>query len=184
MVDEREMEHLRVVLDYLPCDNCEQVTTEEERTYLCTVCHRLSRNVVAEITVPRWRAQDGEVIPVEGRDIEELRPDVSIFEEEGEPEVEEYEQLEVLEIGVEVEVSGDEESEECLPEWETVDTGAYTHGEYTLYTKEVELRGGRQQRIYFFSKKEKQEAEPCPLPEGYKVKVNQKTGLPVLKKAD
>lgn len=182
MADEHELDHLRMVLDYLPCDTCEQATTEEERTYLCTVCQRLSRNVVAEITVPRWRAQDGEVVAVEGRDIEELRPDISIFEEEEEYE-EEYEELEVLEIGVEVDIP-EEEEEEFLPEWETVGDEPYTHGEYTLYTKEVVLRGGRKQRIYFFSKKEKQDAQPCPMPEGYKVKVNQKTGLPVLKKAD
>lgn len=187
MADELDMGHLRVVLDYLPCDHCEDVTSKAGRIYLCTICRRLSRSVAAEITVPRWRAEDGDVVAVDGRGIEELRPNVSIYSEEAEEtNIEELEQLEVLEIGIELpmEVEEDEGDEELLPEWETVEEGPYTHGDYTLHTKEAILRGGRKQRIYFFSKKEKQDAEPCPKPEGYTVKVNEKTGLPVLKKAD
>ena len=182
-----DMEHLRVVLDYIPCDHCEDIISEAGRIYLCSVCCRLSRSVAAEITVPRWRAEDGDIVAVDGREIEELRPNVFIYsEEEEEISLDEHEVLEVLEIGIELPVdSGEGEgAEELLPEWETVEEGPYTHGEYTLHTKEAILRGGRKQRIYFFSKKEKPDAEPCPKPEGYTVKVNEKTGLPVLKKAD
>ncbi|RLD41483.1 MAG: hypothetical protein DRI88_12520 [Bacteroidetes bacterium] len=57
----------------------------------------------------------------------------------------------------------------------------YRHGDYTLYTKEVILRGNRKQKIYFFSKKKPENAMPIPLPEGYEGKVNEK-GLPFLKK--
>ncbi|MCD6513264.1 MAG: hypothetical protein J7K61_06670 [Thermoplasmata archaeon] len=69
-----------------------------------------------------------------------------------------------------------------MPEWDSVEEDPYRHGDYTLYTKEVLLRGNRKQRIYFFSKKEKVEgAIPSPLPEGYEVRINEK-GLPFLKK--
>ena len=186
MADKGEIEHLRTVLDYLPCADCEENISGEERSYLCTICQRISRSVVAEITVPRWRARDGEVVAVDGRDINELRPDVTIYADtEEEEEAPILEALEILEIGVDVPVEIEEgiEEDKQLPEWKTVDEGAYIHGEYTLYTKEAILRGGRKQRIYFFSKKEKQDAEPCAMPKGYTIKVNEKTGLPVLKKA-
>jgi len=186
MADEQELQHLRVVLDYLPCEDCEDFVPEEERRYLCSICNRISRNVSAEIAVPRWRAENGSVVAVEGRDIEELRPEVSVVEEEApeEPEEDLAEELEVLEVGVEVPETEDEEPEgdEELPEWETVDEKPHTVGEYTLYTKEAILRGGRKQQIFFYAKKEKKDATPCAKPEGYEVKVNGKTGLPVLKK--
>ncbi len=54
---------------------------------------------------------------------------------------------------------------------------------YYLHSKEVTLRGGRQQRIYYFAKEVKPEAIDA-LPEGYMVVENQKTGLPMLKKED
>lgn len=53
---------------------------------------------------------------------------------------------------------------------------------YTLYTREVELRGGRIQRIYFFSKGKPASGTPCDMPPGYKVGKNPKTGLLYLKK--
>lgn len=183
MADERELEHVRVVLDYLPCDECEEIVPERERDYLCTVCSRINRSVAAEIAVPRWKMEEGDIVAVDGRDIEELKPSVSLVEEEEmEWEEEEKEILEVLEIGVEI-PEEEMEVEEELPEWETVDVSPFTYGDYTLYTKEVKLRGGRPQRIYFFSKKGKDDAEPCAKPEGYEVTVNKRTGLPLLKKS-
>lgn len=191
MADEQESQHLRAVLDYLPCEDCEDLVPEEERRYMCSMCSRISRNVSAEIAVPRWRSENGSVVAVEGRDIEELRPEVSTVEQEPEePEEREEEdlteELEVLEVGVEVPEAEEEaeeaEKDEELPEWETVEEKPYTVGEYTLHTKEAILRGGRKQQIYFFAKKEKKDATPCAKPEGYGVKVNDKTGLPVLKR--
>jgi len=60
---------------------------------------------------------------------------------------------------------------------------AYTYGQYTLYYKDVVLKGGRNQTIYFFSKKPEAEVKgtPCDLPENKEVGVNKRTGLPVLK---
>ena len=54
--------------------------------------------------------------------------------------------------------------------------------EYTLYTRDVKLRGGRVQKIYFFSAKKPKSGVPTEKPLGYDVKVNMKTGLPFLKK--
>jgi len=180
-MDELELEHLRQVLDYLPCTICEERTSEEERRYLCTVCARINRVVSAEKAIPKWKVEDGKIVAIEGMEIEELKPKIKVIERKVEKEEEvSEEEVEVLEIGEEIK-EDELEIEEELPEWKAVDE-PYKYGEYTLYTKEVMLRGKRKQRIYFFSKKQPEDATPCPLPEGYEVKVNEKTGLPLLKK--
>ena len=176
MAEEIEMMHLRQVLDYMPCIICEEKIGEEERKYFCTICRRINRVVTSEYVTPRWSYKDGNIVAIEGREIEELKPKIKIFEKEEElPE----EEIEVLEPG-EIE-EGEIEVEEELPEWKSIEEEPYRYGEYTLYTKEVILRGNRKQRIYFFSKKEIKDAKPIPLPEGYEIKVNEK-GLPFLKK--
>jgi len=58
----------------------------------------------------------------------------------------------------------------------------YRYGEYTLHSKEVKLRSGRMQIIYFFSKRSLENVQPCSKPESYIVSVNKKTGMPYLKK--
>jgi len=52
---------------------------------------------------------------------------------------------------------------------------------YYLHSKDVTLRGGRKQTIYYFAKEEKENA--CDLPDGYEVMENKRTGLPMLRKA-
>ena len=59
---------------------------------------------------------------------------------------------------------------------------AYTHGEYTLYSREVTLRGGSTHTIYFFSKRTPKSGTPSDKPDKYEVGVNKRTGLPYLKK--
>jgi hypothetical protein len=59
---------------------------------------------------------------------------------------------------------------------------AYTYQGWTLYTRDVKLKGGRMQTIYFFSKRTPKSGKPCELPPGYEVGVNKRTGLPYLKK--
>lgn len=54
---------------------------------------------------------------------------------------------------------------------------------YYLHTKEVTLKGGRQQRIYYFAKAEKPGEGLDALPAGFQVLENTRTGLPMLKKA-
>jgi len=60
---------------------------------------------------------------------------------------------------------------------------AFKQGEYTLHTKEVTLKGGRKQNIYFFAKSKPISGTPCDKPDGYNVGINKKSGLPYLKKA-
>jgi len=52
---------------------------------------------------------------------------------------------------------------------------------YYLHGKDVTLKNGREQRIYYFAKEPKPEAIDA-LPAGYMISENTKTGLPVLKK--
>jgi hypothetical protein len=79
-----------------------------------------------------------------------------------------------------------------VPEWESYDveeipevesnTSLYTHGEYTLYKKDIKTATGRKRTIHFFSKKIPEIGEPAQLPDNYEVKVNKRTGLPYLKR--
>jgi hypothetical protein len=54
---------------------------------------------------------------------------------------------------------------------------------YTLHEREVTLKGGRLQTIYFFARNEPKSGTPCEMPTGFLVGRNQKTGLPYLKRA-
>ena len=60
----------------------------------------------------------------------------------------------------------------------------YEHEGWNLYTREVTLRGGKVQRIYFFSKKTPKSGEQCDKPDNMEVGVNTTTGLPYLKRTD
>ncbi len=59
----------------------------------------------------------------------------------------------------------------------------YEQNGWKLYKRDVTLKGGRNQTIYFFSKRSPKSGTPCDLPPGYVVGVNKRTGLPYLKKA-
>ena len=59
---------------------------------------------------------------------------------------------------------------------------AYKQGDYTLYTRKVNLKGGKIQTIYYFAKKTPKSGTQCDLPTGYVVGVNKRTGLPYLKR--
>jgi hypothetical protein len=63
-----------------------------------------------------------------------------------------------------------------------VEKMAYTYEGWTLYTRDVKLKGGRNQTIYFFSKNKPKSGTPCDKPTNYTVGVNKRTGLPYLKK--
>ncbi|MEK7145617.1 MAG: hypothetical protein AAB802_00345 [Patescibacteria group bacterium] len=52
---------------------------------------------------------------------------------------------------------------------------------YFLHGKQVTLRGGRKQQIYYFAREAKADSMDA-LPNGYKVTENKRTGLPMLKK--
>lgn len=53
---------------------------------------------------------------------------------------------------------------------------------YYLHNKDVTLRGGRHQIIYFFAR-EVRAGSLNAVPAGYKVMETERTGMPVLKKA-
>lgn len=55
---------------------------------------------------------------------------------------------------------------------------------YYLFSKEVTLRGGRKQRIYYFSRDSKNSKGDAvmDLPEGMEVMENERTGLPMLRR--
>lgn len=57
-------------------------------------------------------------------------------------------------------------------------------GSYVLHNKEVELKGGRTQTIYFFTKSGNtpKSGAPCDKPDEYNVGINKRTGLPYLTK--
>lgn len=59
----------------------------------------------------------------------------------------------------------------------------YEKNGYELYTRKVKLKGGRDQVIYFFSKRKPKSGSKTDLPGGYVVGINKRTGLPYLKKA-
>lgn len=66
---------------------------------------------------------------------------------------------------------------------------AYAHTnsngvKYYLHSKVVTLRGGRQQRIYYFAKAEKPGETIDELPEGFVVTENPRNGFLTLKRAD
>ena len=52
---------------------------------------------------------------------------------------------------------------------------------YFLHSKDVTLRGGRQQKIFYFGREEK--SNSIDMPDGYEVMENSRTGLPMLKKS-
>lgn len=63
---------------------------------------------------------------------------------------------------------------------------AYSHTnskgqQYYLHMKDVTLKGGRLQRIYFFAR-DVREGSVDAMPAGYVAVENPRTGLPVLKK--
>jgi len=55
--------------------------------------------------------------------------------------------------------------------------------EYFLHSKDVTLKGGRVQRIYFFAREVKPEGGLDAVPAGMTIVENERTGLPILKKA-
>jgi hypothetical protein len=59
---------------------------------------------------------------------------------------------------------------------------AFKHEGYTLHAREIELKGGHKQIIYFFSQRSPKAGSPVEMPDGYRLAFNKRTGLPYLKK--
>ena len=58
----------------------------------------------------------------------------------------------------------------------------FVYNGYTLYHRRVRLKNGGERMIYFFSKRKPRSGTMCAKPLGYHVGVNERTGLPFLKK--
>ena len=64
---------------------------------------------------------------------------------------------------------------------------AYSHTNskgqsYYLHTKDVTLRGGRKQTIFYFAREVREKDALNAMPAAYTVVENKRTGLPMLKK--
>jgi APA family basic amino acid/polyamine antiporter len=59
---------------------------------------------------------------------------------------------------------------------------SYTHGQYTLFRRTVVNKDGSERSLYFFAKGAPKSGDPSPLPAGYSVGTNERTGLPFLRK--
>ncbi|NCN82689.1 MAG: hypothetical protein GW947_01865 [Candidatus Pacebacteria bacterium] len=55
---------------------------------------------------------------------------------------------------------------------------------YYLHTKEVTLKNGRVQRIYFFARDVRADGSLDAVPAGYEVMETKRTNMPVLKKSN
>ncbi len=75
-------------------------------------------------------------------------------------------------------------TEEGEVEAATPDDGGFRHGDYTLYRRMVPWSGGGMRQIHFFERQPPLEGDPAPLPPGHAVRVNERTGMPYLVKAD
>lgn len=77
---------------------------------------------------------------------------------------------------------GDAKAQAAPPTTTPADEAPFTHKGYTLYSRDVDLKTGGTQTIYFFAKKTPKSGSPSAKPEGYEVGVNDATGLPYLQK--
>jgi len=57
-----------------------------------------------------------------------------------------------------------------------------TYKQYTLYKRETARHSGKKKTIHFFSKEKPGIGHPTQLPKGYQIAINNKTGIPYLKK--
>ena len=60
----------------------------------------------------------------------------------------------------------------------------FIHKGWKLHTRDVILKGGKKQTIYFFSKKNPKSGTTCDMPNGYKLKESKSkgSGMPYITK--
>lgn len=58
----------------------------------------------------------------------------------------------------------------------------FVYNGYTLYSRKVDLKNGGERTIWFFSKRQPASGSPAGKPAGFHVGVNERTGLPFLKR--
>jgi hypothetical protein len=69
-----------------------------------------------------------------------------------------------------------------VPAPRSAPSGAFTHEGYSLYKRTVVNKDGSERSLYFFAKGQPKSGEPSAKPKGYSVGVNERTGLPYLRK--
>jgi len=57
-----------------------------------------------------------------------------------------------------------------------------TYKQYTLYKRKTKTPDGKRSTHHYFTKSKSDKGHPAPLPEGYRIALNKKTGVPYLKK--
>ncbi len=77
---------------------------------------------------------------------------------------------------------GDELIEMKSPISQDTNHSPYPYAGYRLYRKHLRIGGKEIRTVHFFSKDVPEESEPASLPDGYTVQVNEKTGVPYIKK--
>ncbi|HUR63611.1 MAG TPA: hypothetical protein VM241_03930 [Candidatus Thermoplasmatota archaeon] len=68
------------------------------------------------------------------------------------------------------------------PQAEAAEPFPFKYEGYTLYSRDVDLKNGGRRTIWFFAKQEPKSGQVAAKPAGYHVGVNERTGLPFLKK--
>jgi hypothetical protein len=63
-----------------------------------------------------------------------------------------------------------------------ISRGPFRYEGYTLYSKQVKMKNNAPRDIFFFAKTAPKSGRPIAKPEGYHVGVNERTGLPFLKR--
>jgi len=197
-----EVDRLKRVLDYPP-----EIEERYEDKYIRSVYERLygrdstlsEKTLLVASDLPYSLRPKVEIYTKEEEvkeekkveEIEEQKDDVEIEiiqSEVEEPEFikvipriekEEFPKVEVVEEWKTEELP-EWRAEEETPEWVETEIPLTVKG-YTLYRREVELKSGKIQTIYFFSKRKPRSGEPCALPDGFEVKVNKRSGMPYLR---
>ena len=58
----------------------------------------------------------------------------------------------------------------------------FRYNNWILYKSEIILENGSKRTFHFFSKYRPNKGESCDLPKGFIAKINERTGLPFLRK--
>jgi hypothetical protein len=165
----------------------ETPTVPEETGEAPAVAGEAEEEAFEEILLPA----EGEAL-AEPAPAEAFAPPLETAPELPEPPVEEAvpEPAPVATAEFEVEEAGEVTSpdefevlEEAESEVEEGDEPPYEINEFTLYRREVRVKGGKTRANYFFAAEAPDDATPSPLPEGYEAVVNPATGIPAVRKS-
>jgi hypothetical protein len=155
-IDERTAE-LLYNSGYFTMENLNEATVDD-LVRIRGIRRKLAKQIKNEVRRKITTASESEFTPIKGkiskRELRESKDDLTNWES----------------------YHTDERSQPSLPP----NTCVFNH--YILYKKTTKKEGKKKTTIHFFSKEKPQVGEPAPLPRGYRIAVNKKTGVPYLKK--